>query len=61
MSQEVNDPKVELINEIIFLNKIAEELWVYHPNNKDQVDVEKEYTKINTQITKLQEKLKELS
>lgn len=55
------EPKVEKINEIIFLNKIAEELWAYHPDNKDQVDVRKEYTRINTQITKLQEEIKELS
>jgi hypothetical protein len=55
------EPKVEKINEIIFLNKIAEELWTYHPDNKDQVDVRKEYTRINTQITKLQEEIKELS
>ena len=60
MTQEI-DPKTEMINEIIFLTKISEELWQYHPNNPDRINVEDEYQKINTKITNLQTQIQELS
>lgn len=60
MIQEI-DPKTEMINEIIFLTKISEELWQYHPNNPDRINVEDEYQKINTKITNLQTEIQKLS
>ena len=60
MIQEIN-PKTEMINEIIFLTKISEELWQYHPNNPDRINVEDEYQKINTKITNLQTEIQKLS
>jgi hypothetical protein len=55
------DPKIEMINEIVFLTKISEELWQYHPNNPDRINVEDEYQKINTKITNLQTEIQKLS
>ena len=60
MIQEI-DPKTEMINEIIFLTKISEELWQYHPRNPDRINVENEYEKINTKITNLQTEIQKLS
>ena len=60
MIQEIN-PKTEMINEIIFLTKISEELWQYHPNNPDRINIEDEYQKINTKITNLQTEIQKLS
>ena len=60
MIQEI-DPKTEMINEIIFLTKISEELWQYHPNNPDRINVEDEYKKVNTKITNLQTEIQKLS
>ena len=60
MSQEVKDPRVEMVNEIIFLNKIATEMWQYHPNNPQQINIEVEYKAINDKIAELQDKIADL-
>ena len=57
MSKEVNDPKISLVNELIFLTKISEELWSYHPENPNKIDVEKQYYTIQGKIEKLQEEI----
>ena len=60
MSQEEKDPRVEMVNEIIFLNKIATEMWQYHPHNPDRTEVEVEYKAVNDKIAELQAKIAEL-
>ncbi len=60
MSKEVNDPKIEKINELILLTKVAEELWSYHPTNPNKIDVEKQYYTVQGKITKLQEEISQL-
>jgi|TARA_B110000977_G_C10950095_1_gene444300 hypothetical protein len=44
------DLKIELVNELAFLINIQEKIWQYHPDNKDQVDVIKEYSRIEEEI-----------
>jgi len=60
MSKEVNNPKIEMINELIFLTKIGEELWSYHPENPNKIDTEKQYHIIQGKITKLQDEISKL-
>jgi len=60
MTQEEKNIKIEKINEIIFLNKISEELWQYHPDNPNKVDVVKDFKTINSQITNLQKEIQDL-
>ncbi len=60
MSQKVNDPKIELVNELILLTKVTEELWSYHPENPNKIDVEKQYYTIQGRITKLQDEISKL-
>jgi hypothetical protein len=40
---ELNAEKVELINDLLATATVLEELWRYHPENKDRKDVVKEY------------------
>ena len=60
MTEEVKDPKIEMINEIIFLNKISTEMWQYHPNNPNKVNVVEEYQQVQDKIEELQNKIAEL-
>ncbi len=60
MSQKVNDPKIELVNELILLTKVTEELWSYHPENPNKIDVEKQYYTVQGRITKLQDEISKL-
>ncbi len=62
MSKEnKTDPKIEMINEIIFLTKVSTEMWQYHPNNPNQIDVEDEYSQIQDKIVKLQQSIELLN
>ena len=46
-------------NEIISLTKIEEELWDYHPDNPDKIDVKDSYQKIKDKIYDLELKIEE--
>ena len=60
MTEKVKNPKIEMINEIIFLNKIASEMWQYHPNNPQQINVVTEYQQVQDKIEELQNKISKL-
>ena len=60
MTEKVKNPKIEMINEIIFLNKIASEMWQYHPNNTQQINVVTKYQQVQDKIEELQNKISEL-
>ena len=60
MTEKVKNPKIEMINEIIFLNKIASEMWQYHPNNPQQINVVTEYQQVQDKTEELQNKISEL-
>ncbi len=60
MTEKVKNPRIEMINEIIFLNKIATEMWQYHPNNPQQINVVTEYQQVQDKIEELQNKISEL-
>ena len=46
-------------NEIISLTKIEEELWDYHPDNPDKIDVKDSYQRIKDKIYDLELKIEE--
>ncbi len=46
-------------NEIISLTRIEEELWSYHPDNPDRIDVKDSYQKIKDNIYDLELKIDE--
>ncbi len=48
--QTLEQQKENLVNDIIILNRIAEDLWQYHPDNKDKIDIVKSYSNIQAKI-----------
>ena len=48
--KEKQDLKIELVNEVIFLNDRLEDLWRYHPENPKKVDVVWEYNNIKNEL-----------
>ena len=53
--QKLEEQKTELINDLITTTTVIEELWRYHPDNPNKVDIIKEFkvlTKIKTDIEK---------
>jgi hypothetical protein len=48
---------IDLINELAHLNDIAEDLWSFHPDNTEGIDVVKQYANIILQIKRIEEKL----
>tara|TARA_R100001126_G_C4784426_1_gene128734 strand:+ start:347 stop:544 length:198 start_codon:yes stop_codon:yes gene_type:complete len=53
--QKLEEQKTELINDLIATTTVIEELWRYHPDNPNKVDIIKEFkvlTKIKTDIEK---------
>ena len=57
--EEIENKILDLTNEIISLTKIEEELWDYHPDNPDRVDVKDSYQKIKDKIYDLELKIEE--
>lgn len=47
-----------LINEIISLNEQLDNVWQYHPDNKNRINVVEEYNKIKLAIEQLEEEYK---
>jgi hypothetical protein len=53
---EENQPQ-ELINQLITLYQLKEDLWKYHPANKNKNDIIKDYFKIEQEISLIEETL----
>lgn len=52
--------KEDLINELLHLQRVSEELYDYHPDNPNKVDVVGSYTKIQQQIKELENQISKL-
>ena len=46
------DKRVAAINDLIFLESVKEELWKYHPENPNKMDVKDEFDAIEVEIQK---------
>lgn len=49
--------KSELINELIVLNKQLEEVYQYHPDNPNQIDVVLQYNTLKGLIEKIENQI----
>ncbi len=58
--EQTENKKSELVNEAIFLSNRLDELWQYHPENPDCVDVLKETLELKEMISKLEDEIKNL-
>ena len=54
-SKEIN--KEMLINEIMFLYKRLDELWEYHPDNSNGINIVEEYNEVKQQIEDVEKDL----
>ena len=57
--EKIENKILEIKNEIISLTKIEEELWDYHPDNADRIDVKDSYQKIKDKIYDLELQIEE--
>jgi len=60
MSEEVKDPKIEKINDLMAVVTIMEDYWRFHPANPDKQDVVKEYQQLEAIKESIEEEIKEL-
>ena len=58
--KEKAEKKAELVNEVVFLANRLDDLWQFHPDNPNQVDVLKETLELKDMISKLDEEIKNL-
>ena len=56
----MTEEKANLINEVIFLNDVADTFWDFHPENPNKVDVVVEYDRIKAQIQNLENQIEQL-
>lgn len=52
--------KSQLVNDIINLSRLVDEMYTYHPDNPDRVDVVEETEKIKKRIEDLSAQIEEL-
>jgi len=57
---EINYKKTELVNDLVATNTVMEELWRYHPDNPNRVDVSKEYNVLKQMSIDIEKELDEL-
>ena len=58
--EEKQELKIELVNEVIFLNDRMEDLWRYHPDNPNKVDVVWEYNNIKNELDLIEDRIQQL-
>jgi hypothetical protein len=43
LKEEQLNERAELVNDLVSISTVMDEVWRYHPNNKDKKDIIKEY------------------
>ena len=56
----LDEKRENLVNDIIMLNRMAEDLWQYHPDNKDKINIVKSYNNIQAKINEKETEIKGL-
>ena len=56
----MTNEKAELINTLIELEERIDELWEYHPENPNRIDVEDEFQELQKVVLLIQTELDEL-
>ena len=55
-----DNKRAELVNNIIFLTQRMDEMWTYHPENPNKLDIVEEYKSMKEQIDEYQSQLDDL-
>ena len=59
--QKLEEQKTELINDLIATTTVIEELWRYHPDNPNKVDIIKEYSALQKMQSDIEQEIKDLA
>tara|TARA_B100000282_G_scaffold99521_1_gene70083 strand:+ start:687 stop:887 length:201 start_codon:yes stop_codon:yes gene_type:complete len=58
--QILEEKKVELINDLAATATVMDELWRYHPDNPNKVNIVKEYDSLKKMQSDIEEEIKDL-
>ena len=58
--EELDQQKVELINDLVATSTVMEEVWRYHPENPDKKDVVSEYNVLKQIKVDIEKELSDL-
>ena len=58
--EELDQQKVELVNDLVATSTVMEELWRYHPENPDKKDVVSEYNVLKKIKVDIEQELSDL-
>ena len=59
--QILEEKKVELINDLAATVTVMDELWRYHPENPNKVDIIKEYSALQKMQSDIEQEIKDLA
>ena len=59
--QILEEKKVELINDLAATATVMDEIWRYHPDNKNKVDIVKEYENLQQIQKDIEQEIKDLN
>ena len=58
--QILEEKKVELINDLAATATVMDELWRYHPDNPNKVNIVKEYDSLKKMQSDIEKEIKDL-
>jgi hypothetical protein len=58
--QEMENLKADLINDLISVSTVMEELWKYHPENPEKIDIVSEYDNLIVMKKEIETELDDL-
>lgn len=53
----IENMRLDLINKLSFLVTVKDELWNYHPDNSERIDVVDEFSKLTQEIEDIKEQI----
>ena len=53
----IENMQKDLINKLMFLVNVKDELWNYHPDNSERIDVVDEFSKLTQEIEDIKEQI----
>ena len=61
IQEQKEEKRVELINDLAATATVMDELWRYHPENPNKVDIVKEYSSLQKMQSDIEQEIKDLA
>ena len=61
IQEQKEEKRVELINDLAATATVMDELWRYHPENPNKVDIVKEYSALQKMQSDIEQEIKDLA